>query len=167
VPSLLKGTNTIPRHRSSAPSRPVDGWGTPLNADTRRRTLYALLALPVAVASTLRGQRPEKRSSSPAEQRLAQRLLRSNVVLRRRLLTLPVNVVAFALSVMILGNTARNLTYGIWYGPSDYHEAWGGPTLAGAWAVHAAGGLLFLYVGLWIIRGVSRLQQRLIRPAAS
>lgn len=85
-------------------------------------------------------------------------------MLRRRRLTLPINVVAFALSVFILGNTARNLTYGVWYGPSDYHEAWGGPTLAGAWAVHAIGGLLFLYAGLWLIRGVSRLQQRLIRP---
>jgi hypothetical protein len=50
---------------------------------------------------------------------------------------------------------------------STYHDAWGGPTLAGAWAVHAALVLLTLQPILsWTVRGLARLQRRPLRPAA-
>ena len=53
-------------------------------------------------------------------------------------------------------------------GPSpwanDYTTSWGGPTLAGAWAVHAGLSLLTIYPVLaWAIRGLVRLQRRLTR----
>jgi hypothetical protein len=46
---------------------------------------------------------------------------------------------------------------------STYDNSWGGPTLAGAWAVHA-GLILISVVPLlaWAIRGLTRLQGRLI-----
>jgi hypothetical protein len=48
-----------------------------------------------------------------------------------------------------------------WVG--EYHNAWGGPTLAGVWAVHA--GLVLVStvpVLLWTVRGLTRLQGRII-----
>lgn len=52
------------------------------------------------------------------------------------------------------------------HGPSpwvnDHYTAWGGPTLAGAWLVHAGLALLLVFPVLaWAIRGVTRLQARL------
>ncbi|HEY3504605.1 MAG TPA: hypothetical protein VGN37_17715 [Actinocatenispora sp.] len=50
---------------------------------------------------------------------------------------------------------------------SEYHDAWGGPTLAGAWAVHAALVLLTLQPVLaWAVRGLARLQRSPLRPTA-
>jgi hypothetical protein len=45
---------------------------------------------------------------------------------------------------------------------STYHGSWGGPTLAGAWAVHAGLVVLVLLpVVIWLLRGLARLQLRL------
>lgn len=47
---------------------------------------------------------------------------------------------------------------------STYHTSWGGPTLAGAWAVHAGLVLLTLFPLLaWTIRGLARLQRAPLR----
>jgi hypothetical protein len=47
---------------------------------------------------------------------------------------------------------------------STYHSSWGGPTLAGAWAVHAG---LALFTGvpllLWALRGLTRWQSGMTR----
>lgn len=46
---------------------------------------------------------------------------------------------------------------------SDYYRAWGGPTLAGAWAVHAGLALVVVFPALaWAIRGLVRLQVELV-----
>jgi hypothetical protein len=51
-------------------------------------------------------------------------------------------------------------TGNIW--ASTYYDSWGGPTLAGAWAVHAGLVLLVLVpVVVWLLRGLARLQLRL------
>jgi hypothetical protein len=43
---------------------------------------------------------------------------------------------------------------------STYHGAWGGPTLAGAWSVHAALTLLVFYpIVAWLVRALVRLQR--------
>jgi hypothetical protein len=45
---------------------------------------------------------------------------------------------------------------------NNYTTSWGGPTLAGAWAVHAGLSLLTIYPVLaWAVRGLVRLQRRL------
>ncbi|WP_406279883.1 sensor domain-containing protein [Embleya sp. NBC_00896] len=61
------------------------------------------------------------------------------------------------------GNTIRNLTYPVWYGDSDYHQAWGGPTLGGVWAVHALGGLAFFAVCLCLVKVLTNAQAGLTR----
>jgi hypothetical protein len=45
----------------------------------------------------------------------------------------------------------------------DLSDAWGGPTLAGAWAVHGAAGLGFLLLALWIVKPVTTAQGWLAR----
>jgi hypothetical protein len=58
-------------------------------------------------------------------------------------------------------NTVRNvLLYPITDGDA-VARSWGGPTLAGAWAVHAGLALLLLPVALWLLRALSGLQGRL------
>ncbi|TQK42595.1 hypothetical protein FBY35_4023 [Streptomyces sp. SLBN-118] len=36
----------------------------------------------------------------------------------------------------------------------DYENSWGGPTLAGAWAVHAALALPIVLAAVWVLRGL-------------
>jgi hypothetical protein len=54
-----------------------------------------------------------------------------------------------------------------WGHPSFYRQAWGGPTLAGAMAVHCIPGLLALLFGPWVLRRVVRLQETAVRRLLS
>jgi hypothetical protein len=57
-----------------------------------------------------------------------------------------------------------NLAYPLRPGTmGSYQDSWGGPTLAGAWAVHAAGGPAMLLAAPWAARGGAVLQGRLAR----
>ncbi len=51
-------------------------------------------------------------------------------------------------------NTVRNLAYPPSNPTPDYADAWGRPTLAGAWAVHAAIALALMPVYLLVLRGL-------------
>ncbi|MFI8914851.1 hypothetical protein ACIGW4_24945 [Streptomyces sp. NPDC053513] len=136
-----------------------------------RRTLHtaarAFLALPVglaAVALTLTGQ-PGRAA------RLRARLTggagwTGGRVLGRAVLGLPLDAAAFVLIGYALFNSVRNFGYPIWYLDTDYHQAWGGPTMAGVWAVHGLGWLLCLAVLLhwpvrWLATGQRALDRRL------
>ncbi|TVL88667.1 hypothetical protein [Streptomyces sp. SAJ15] len=44
--------------------------------------------------------------------------------------------------------------------PGHSPDSWGGPTLVGAWAVHAAGAYAFLCVLTCVVAGLTRLQAR-------
>ncbi|MEU8923523.1 hypothetical protein AB0D10_21705 [Kitasatospora sp. NPDC048545] len=92
-------------------------------------------------------------------------------VLGRVLFGLPLDAAAFVLVGYALFNSVRNFGYPVWYLDTDYHQAWGGPTMAGVWAVHAAGWGLCLYVLLrcpvrWIARGQGALTARLLGDGA-
>ncbi|MCX4982624.1 hypothetical protein [Streptomyces sp. NBC_00572] len=85
-------------------------------------------------------------------------------VLGRAVLGLPLDTAAFVLVGYALFNSVRNFGYPIWYLDTDYHQAWGGPTMAGVWAVHAGGWLLVLAVLLhWPVRWLARGQRALDR----
>jgi hypothetical protein len=80
-------------------------------------------------------------SAAPAKGRFASHLL----------LSLPVDVLAFAVAGYIWLLLPMNLLYPVRLAVYDETLAgsWGGPTMAGAWAVHAAGGLVsFLVIGV-------------------
>ncbi|GLY07889.1 hypothetical protein [Actinoplanes sp. NBRC 101535] len=55
-----------------------------------------------------------------------------------------------------------------WHGFEGYRTAWGGPTLAGVWAVYA--GLVLLVtvpVLLWTLWGLARLRGRVLGGAVT
>ncbi|MGW4160563.1 hypothetical protein [Streptomyces sp. NPDC004788] len=88
--------------------------------------------------------------------------------LARTVLGLPLDLLAFVVIGYAIFNSVRNLGYPIWYLHTDYHHAWGGPTMAGVWTVHAAGWLLCLAVLLhwpvrWLAKGQRALDRRLSR----
>ncbi|MES9602537.1 hypothetical protein [Actinomadura sp. NPDC000929] len=128
-----------------------------------RRSAYALAALPAGLAS-LTGARVQ-----PA---LAHRLLdvpsgrpgRFRTILHA-LLSLPLGVLSLLAGAYGWGIVVLNLFYParwlIGMGGS-LKDAWGGPTLAGAWAVHATGGLVMLLLIPALMKGITTLQARLM-----
>lgn len=170
----LAGGSDAAGHRppGDAPAPPVSWWRLPFSADTWRRTLYAVVALPVAVVCVPLTVVGGSAAATRLQEGLASRLLELRVnaprhrgvdgrVLGHALLSLPLGVVSLVLAVylwlLVIGNVAYPLRGG------DLSTAWGGPSLAGAWAVHGAGGLAFLFVTPWIIKGVTTLQGRLLQ----
>ncbi|SEC78721.1 hypothetical protein [Streptomyces sp. TLI_105] len=138
-----------------------------------RRTVHttarAFLALPAGLAAvvlTLTGQ-------SGRAARLRARLAGGDGwtgarVLGRAVLGLPLDLAAFALVGYALFNSVRNFGYPLWYLDTDYHQAWGGPTMAGVWAVHGLGWLLCLAVLLhWPVRWLAGGQRALDRRLTS
>jgi hypothetical protein len=82
-------------------------------------------------------------------------------VVLHALLTAMIGALCWLLAALAGPNTVRNvLLYPITDG-DDVATAWGGPTLAGAWAVHAAGALLLLPLELWLLRALTGVQRRL------
>ncbi|MBT2449850.1 hypothetical protein J7F03_22800 [Streptomyces sp. ISL-43] len=123
------------------------------------RAARTALALPVGLASVAltgvgQGRRADRLQTwaSGAPGWTAPR------VTARILLGLPLDLAALVLGAYSVFNTVRNLGYPIWYGATDYHQAWGGPTLAGVWLVHALGWLACLYVIGWILKAMARAQ---------
>lgn len=128
-----------------------------------RRSAYALAALPAGLAS-LTGVRVQ-----PA---LAHRLLgvpsarpgRFRTILHA-LLSLPLGALSLLAAAYGWAIVVLNLLYParwlIGMGGS-LDNSWGGPTLAGAWAVHAAGGLVMLLLMPALMRGTTTLQARLM-----
>jgi hypothetical protein len=167
-----------PSSATQAPSRSFHApwWRLPFSADPWRRTFYVLLALPVSLISlalTLLGRYQAAaglqwglarrylalRSDEPAPREGAGR------VLAHAVLSLPLNLVSLALTVYLWSLVPANLAYPLRPGTMDsYQHSWGGPSLAGAWAVHAVGGgLVFLFANPWIVKAITSLQGRLAR----
>lgn len=67
-------------------------------------------------------------------------------------------VAAYAWLVVLV-----NLGYPLRPDSDDLSNAWGGPTMAGAWAVHGAAALAFVWIVPWIVRALSDIQRRLDR----
>jgi hypothetical protein len=141
---------------------------TTFGAASWRRVGYAAVSAPVGVAAlvlTLAGQQGR---AGRLQQRVARALLggpgparpRPAGTLAYALLSIPLGVVGLWLAFALVPNTIRNLLYGFVVG-DGYRDAWGGPTLAGAWAVHAVLALALVPVGLWLVRGLTALQRRL------
>jgi hypothetical protein len=154
----------------------VPWWRAPFSRDTWRRTAYALLALPVGVACVPLALLGGSAVAARLQRGLGRRLLglpagapprRPRIrAAAHALLSLPLNLVAFALTGYLWLAVLLNLAFPArpWFGIGDgsYQDSWGGPSLAGAWAVHTAGGLLFLFLLPWVVRAVTAVQGRLL-----
>lgn len=154
--------------------RPYTCLRAPLAAHTWRRTGYALVAVPVGLVSV-----PLALVGGPAgrlQRWVAHRLLHVEVAepvrtgpraLLHAVLAMPLNMVTMVTVGYGWSIAALNLAYPVrpLIGmPAGGENAWGGPSMAGAWAFHAlTGGLAFLLAMPWIVRGLTWVQGRLVR----
>jgi len=147
-------------------SRPA-WWRAPFAASTWRRVLYVLLALPVGIAALALTVIGRPASAGRQQRRLASRLLGvafDGAPARgasHALASLPLNLAALVVAGYLWLGVILNLFYPIRLEGAE--SGWGGSTLAGRWAVHALGGVAFLYVATWVTRGLTALQGRLAR----
>jgi hypothetical protein len=137
-----------------------------------RSVAFGVLSLPAGVASLLLALVGAHQAAARLQGGLADRWLHRSLapphggyrwarVTSHALLTSMLGALCWLLVALAGPNTARNvLLYPITDG-TDVARAWGGPTLAGAWAVHAALGLALLPVELWLLRALTGLQGRL------
>jgi hypothetical protein len=65
-------------------------------------------------------------------------------VLGHALLTLPLNALSWALTVAVWALAVVSIACPLRPDSDDLSNAWGGPSLAGAWAVHGSAGLVLL-----------------------
>lgn len=147
-------------------------WSWACGAETWRSLLYGLLSLPAGIAGLLLALVGRHGAAGRLQSGLAGRWLGLPLtpphrrpswgrVVIHALLTAIVGLVCWALVALAGPNTIRNvLLYPITDG-DEVARAWGGPGLAGAWAVHAALALLILPVELGMLRGLTILQRRL------
>ncbi|MFI0979246.1 hypothetical protein ACH4SP_19875 [Streptomyces sp. NPDC021093] len=139
----------------------------PFRAETWRRVAYLLLALPVGVLCV-----PVALVGGPAgkiQLALLRRVLGTGIEGRERsralgavhaVVSAPLNLVALVVVLYCWFVVAINLGFPLRV--DDPTTSWGGPTMAGAWAVHAVGGgVTFLFLTPWIAKGFGALQVRL------
>ncbi|MEV6360894.1 hypothetical protein [Nocardia asteroides] len=120
---------------------------------------YALLTLPSAV------------SPGRTRLRVPRRLLRESVsagkvstprCLIHSILSVGTGALAWFLTILAGLVLVRGLAYPL-VAANAYDNAWGGPTLAGAWAVHAALAVLIAPAFLAVVALLGRFQLRLTR----
>jgi hypothetical protein len=175
-PSEAPHPGTGPAHDAGGQSisnrRGLRGlWSWTFGAAMWRAVVYGLLSLPAGIASLLLPLVGAQGTAARLQLGLAERWLHRSMgrsqggyrwgrVITLGLLASMIGLLDWLLVALAGANTVRNLLYGLTAG-SSYAGSWGGPTLAGAWAVHAALALVILPVELWMLRGLTGLQGRL------
>jgi hypothetical protein len=157
------------QHRTDAADRTKTILGEPFRAATWKRVVYQLTALPLGLLCI-----PLALLGGPAgriQRAVARGLLGLEVdepertgplALVHAVLSAPLNLITAALTVYGWWLVPLNLAYPL-RADADASSAWGGPTLAGAWALHAVcGGVAFLLLMPWLGRGLTALQGRLV-----
>lgn len=132
-------------------------WRLPFSGEPYQRTLFLLLSVPLAVWALV--------DRGAAQRRAAGALLGAEPALSRLrvLAAVPLDLVTLVVAGYCWTGVLLNVVYPI--RPllgmdGEYRDAWGGPTLAGVWAVHALGGLGFWLLVPWVLRGYAALWRR-------
>ncbi|MFG2373434.1 hypothetical protein ACGFY9_18415 [Streptomyces sp. NPDC048504] len=171
-------TRDLPTRPPAPDPASVHAWNlvrTPFTATTWRRTAYALLALPLGLACI-----PLALLGAPAarwQRGLVRRFLGADSIdpsgtpraggLPHALLATPLNLITAFITLYGWAIVPLNLGWPLRAG-DDYSGAWGGPTFAGAWAFHAVvGGIGFLLLMPWVVRGLTAVQLRVARSLLS
>jgi hypothetical protein len=133
-------------------------WKLPLSGEPYRYTAFLLLSLPLAVWSLV--------DRGTAQRKVAAILLAHKPALSRvrGLAAVPLDAVALAVVGYGWVGVLVNVAYPVrpLLGMSGHNrDAWGGPTLAGAWAVHALAGIAFWLLVPWLLRGYAALWRRI------
>lgn len=157
--------NTAPEPgRASARTRSTDSWVRRI----ARRTGAGVTLLPrglVAVGALLAGNHRAVRrrwlraGDAPADARGPGWW----ALLGQAVGCVLLGAAAWFLCVLALLGLVRGLLYGV-VDSGPYDAAWGGPSLAGAWVVHAVIGVPAAGVALAGVYGLERLQRQLTRP---
>jgi hypothetical protein len=169
----VDGPAHLAEGRSTSGKRGLRGlWSWTFGAAMWRAVAYGLFSLPAGIACLLMALVGAQSRAALVQVGLADRWLRQPVrlshgrsrwgrVVAQALLASMIGLLCWLLVALAGPNTIRNvLVYPITDG-STAARSWGGPTLAGAWAVHAALALVILPVELWMVRGLTSLQGRL------
>ena len=149
-------------------------WTLPFSSGTWRGMLFIILAVPVSLACVPlalsgRYQVAARLQSGIASRFLALRepvaRLAAGRVIAHTVLSVPLSMVSLTLTAYLWSLVVANLAYPLRPGTMEsYQDSWGGPTLAGAWAVHAVGGgLTALFLTPWVVRAVIWVHGRLAR----
>ncbi|WP_067821230.1 hypothetical protein [Nocardia inohanensis] len=124
-----------------------------------RSAYYAVLALPVAFAPTGVRARVTRRNlrvpfalNSPGWFR----------TVAHSALAAAIGLVAWFAVFLALVAAVRGIAYPL-VAAGDYEHSWGGPTLAGAWAVHFLLGVGLLPLWVLLLAGIGVLQRQLAR----
>jgi hypothetical protein len=133
-------------------------WKLPVSSEPYRYTLFLLASVPLAVWSLV--------DRGAVQRRAAALLLGHESALSRvrGLAAVPLDAVWLVVAGYCWLGVVLNVAYPIrslFGGDSEYRDAWGGPTLAGAWAVHAIGGIVFWLLVPWVLRGYAALWRRI------
>jgi len=134
-------------------------WRLPLSSEPYRHTLFVLLSVPLAIWSLF--------DRGTAQHRVAAILLAHKPAFSRvrGLAAVPLDAVSLVVAGYCWLGVVVNLAY-----PArpllgmngEYRDSWGGPTLAGAWAVHALAGIAFWLLVVWVLRGYAALWRRIV-----
>lgn len=147
-------------------------WRLPFSSGTWRGMLFIILAVPVSLACVPLALLGRSQSAARLQKDLASKFLAlrkpaaglaAGRVIAHTVLSVPLSVASLLLTVYLWSLVAANLAYPLRPGTMEsYETSWGGPTLAGAWAVHAVGGgLTALFLIPWVVRAVIWLHGRL------
>lgn len=143
-----------------------------VGVDAWRRTAVSLALLPVSLVTTGAVLGGGGRWAAHAQAGVVRRITGSVPRAARgvgstsaaSLLGIPLGALAWVIAALAGPNTVRAvLLYGL-MGDGDYSASWGGPTLAGAWMVHAAIALALVPFELGLIRAIGELHARLLEP---
>jgi hypothetical protein len=143
-----------------------------------RCALYSLAAFPIGLYTLAVALVGRRQSAADLQSRLIRTLLPAPAPTPSRdrivsfvLLSLPVNLVAFVVAGYLWLILPVNLAYPLRPDVTEEslrHGTWGGPTLAGAWTVHAVGAVLFfVLIGLPLLSLVAWVQCRAARAVLS
>jgi hypothetical protein len=134
-------------------------------AGTWRRVAYALLAFPVGVLCVplaLLGAPTGRWQRGLVRRFLGRELSGSSRGMAHATAAVPLNLLVLAVTLYGWSLVPMNLGWPLRAAGSDYSDAWGGPTFAGAWAFHAiVGGFGFLLLMPWLGRALAAVQLRL------
>ncbi len=137
-----------------------------------RISAYALAALPVGVVAAPLALLGFSRPAYRLQRALAVRLLGARIaepargraarVVGHSLLALPLQLLTGILAGALWADIlTRGVCYPLVEVGHDVSQAWGGPTMAGAWAAHFGVGVLTLAILLPVVRLLTGAQRRI------
>jgi len=133
-------------------------WKLPVSGEPYRYTLFLLASVPLAVWSLF--------DRGAVQRRVAALLLGWEPAFSRvrGLASVPLDAVSLVVVGYCWLGVVLNVAYparSLFGSDSEYRDDWGGPTLAGAWAVHALSGIAFWLLVPWVLRGYAALWRRI------